>query len=64
MDLGSSPPYKITRQMVAGDAHADVEPLYGPTYLPRKFKIAIAIPPNNDGMAQYYHASPPTPRIS
>jgi sulfite reductase (NADPH) hemoprotein beta-component len=26
----------------------DVEPLYGPTYLPRKFKIAIAIPPWND----------------
>jgi sulfite reductase (NADPH) hemoprotein beta-component len=37
-------------QMVAGNAHVDVEPLYGPTYLPRKFKIAIAIPPQNDGM--------------
>jgi sulfite reductase (NADPH) hemoprotein beta-component len=36
--------------MVAGNAHVDVEPLYGPTYLPRKFKIAIAIPPQNDGM--------------
>ncbi len=24
------------------------EPLYGPTYLPRKFKIGIAIPPTND----------------
>ena len=24
------------------------EPLYGPTYLPRKFKIAIAVPPQND----------------
>lgn len=24
------------------------EPIYGPTYLPRKFKIAIAIPPDND----------------
>jgi sulfite reductase (NADPH) hemoprotein beta-component len=24
------------------------EPLYGPTYLPRKFKCAIAIPPDND----------------
>lgn len=24
------------------------EPLYGPTYLPRKFKIAIAVPPAND----------------
>lgn len=27
---------------------ADVEPIYGATYLPRKFKIAVAIPPSND----------------
>ena len=33
---------------VAGNAVADHEPLYGPTYLPRKFKITIAVPPNND----------------
>jgi sulfite reductase (NADPH) hemoprotein beta-component len=26
----------------------EVEPLYGPTYLPRKFKIAVAVPPYND----------------
>ena len=26
----------------------DAEPLYGSTYLPRKFKIAFAIPPHND----------------
>jgi len=26
----------------------DNEPIYGKTYLPRKFKIAVAIPPNND----------------
>ena len=26
----------------------EVEPLYGKTYLPRKFKIAVAIPPYND----------------
>jgi len=26
----------------------EVEPLYGPTYLPRKFKAAIAVPPLND----------------
>ena len=26
----------------------EVEPLYGATYLPRKFKIAVAIPPYND----------------
>ena len=29
-------------------AEAEVEPLYGPTYLPRKFKIGLAIPPLND----------------
>jgi sulfite reductase (NADPH) hemoprotein beta-component len=33
---------------VGGEAVQDVEPLYGPTYLPRKFKIGIAIPPDND----------------
>ncbi|QUM82259.1 assimilatory sulfite reductase (NADPH) hemoprotein subunit [Moritella sp. 5] len=26
----------------------EAEPMYGPTYLPRKFKIAVAIPPHND----------------
>lgn len=26
----------------------EAEPIYGPTYLPRKFKIAIAVPPQND----------------
>jgi sulfite reductase (NADPH) hemoprotein beta-component len=33
-------------EKVAGTA--DVEPIYGATYLPRKFKIAVAIPPAND----------------
>jgi sulfite reductase (NADPH) hemoprotein beta-component len=27
---------------------ADTEPVYGPTYLPRKFKMSFAIPPRND----------------
>jgi len=36
----------LDREKVAGTA--DVEPIYGATYLPRKFKIAIAIPPLND----------------
>ncbi len=27
---------------------ADEEPIYGPTYLPRKFKIGFAVPPVND----------------
>jgi len=34
------------RRKVAGTA--DVEPIYGPTYLPRKFKMSFAIPPRND----------------
>ena len=36
------------KTLVAGDAVQDFEPLYGPTYLPRKFKISIGIPPHND----------------
>jgi sulfite reductase (NADPH) hemoprotein beta-component len=35
-------------RVAGGDTAADVEPMYGPTYLPRKFKIALAIPPEND----------------
>ncbi len=31
-----------------GDPVAESEPLYGATYLPRKFKIGLAIPPLND----------------
>lgn len=30
------------------DRKSEEDPLYGDTYLPRKFKIGIAIPPNND----------------
>ena len=30
------------------DSKEEVEPLYGNLYLPRKFKIAVVIPPNND----------------
>ncbi|GAV52373.1 hypothetical protein ZYGR_0AG03640 [Zygosaccharomyces rouxii] len=33
---------------VSGDALMDVEPIYGPTYLPRKFKVNITVPPYND----------------
>ncbi|KAF3043969.1 hypothetical protein E8E12_002587 [Didymella heteroderae] len=36
------------KRKVAGEAIQDHEPLYGPLYLPRKFKITIAIPPHND----------------
>lgn len=30
------------------EGSADAEPIYGTTYLPRKFKIGVAIPPSND----------------
>ncbi len=32
----------------AEEAGTEEEPLYGPSYLPRKFKIGIAVPPVND----------------
>jgi len=39
----------LDQKMVAGDAvKAFTEPLYGQYYLPRKFKIAVAVPPHND----------------
>ncbi|PVU84500.1 hypothetical protein BB560_007341 [Smittium megazygosporum] len=38
----------VADKMVSGQAVQDSEPLYGPAYLPRKFKIGIAIPPEND----------------
>ncbi len=30
------------------DTKEEVQPMYGKTYLPRKFKIGIAVPPSND----------------
>jgi len=30
------------------DSKVDEEPIYGATYLPRKFKMAVAVPPEND----------------
>ncbi len=34
--------------LVGGGEPEEVEPIYGKTYLPRKFKIVFAIPPSND----------------
>jgi sulfite reductase (NADPH) hemoprotein beta-component len=34
-------------ELVAG-GEPESEPMYGPTYLPRKFKTAFALPPSND----------------
>ncbi|KAK9357405.1 hypothetical protein V1504DRAFT_71235 [Lipomyces starkeyi] len=36
------------KKLISGNAVVDVDPLYGAAYLPRKFKIAIAMPPYND----------------
>src|SRR6266446_6802050 len=35
-------------ERIAGGEDEIVEPIYGRTYLPRKFKIAVAVPPSND----------------
>src|SRR6516225_5317673 len=35
-------------ERIAGGEEVVVEPIYGKTYLPRKFKIAVAVPPSND----------------
>jgi sulfite reductase (NADPH) hemoprotein beta-component len=37
----------IDGEQIAGGEEED-EPIYGRTYMPRKFKIAIALPPHND----------------
>jgi sulfite reductase (NADPH) hemoprotein beta-component len=35
-------------ERIAGGEDEVVEPIYGKTYLPRKFKIVLAVPPSND----------------
>ena len=35
-------------EKIAGGKETVVEPIYGKTYLPRKFKIVVAVPPSND----------------
>jgi len=36
------------KTQILGSTPLEEEPLYGKTYLPRKFKVAVAIPPCND----------------
>ena len=36
------------KQKITPDPEPEEEPIYGKTYLPRKFKIAVAVPPSND----------------
>lgn len=38
----------LDEERVAGTPEEEVEPMYRPLYLPRKFKIGIAVPPSND----------------
>ncbi|MEN7435864.1 assimilatory sulfite reductase (NADPH) hemoprotein subunit [Bacillus velezensis] len=38
----------LDEERVAGTPDTETEPMYGQLYLPRKFKIGIAVPPSND----------------
>ncbi len=46
--VDESQPFQTKPAASAATPPADLEPIYGKTYLPRKFKIAIAVPPQND----------------
>jgi len=49
--LPHTPAYReiwLDGERIAGGEQEVVEPIYGKTYLPRKFKIGIAVPPSND----------------
>ena len=49
--LPRTPAYReiwLDGERIAGGEEAVVEPIYGKTYLPRKFKTVIAVPPSND----------------
>jgi sulfite reductase (NADPH) hemoprotein beta-component len=49
--LPHTPAYReiwLDGERVAGGEEEVVEPIYGKTYLPRKFKVVVAVPPSND----------------
>ncbi|MGH6664383.1 MAG: NADPH-dependent assimilatory sulfite reductase hemoprotein subunit [Pseudolabrys sp.] len=49
--LPRTPAYReiwLDGEKIAGGEGEVVEPIYGKTYLPRKFKIVVAVPPSND----------------
>ena len=49
--LPHTPAYReiwLDGERIAGGEEEAVEPIYGKTYLPRKFKIVVAVPPSND----------------
>jgi len=41
-------PEMAEKTQILGSTPLEEEPVYGKTYLPRKYKIAVAIPPSND----------------
>src|SRR5215510_14869221 len=49
--LPRTPAYReiwLDGERITGGEEDVVEPIYGKTYLPRKFKIVVAVPPSND----------------
>ncbi len=49
--LPRTPAYReiwLDGERIAGGEEEVVEPIYGKTYMPRKFKIVVAVPPSND----------------
>lgn len=38
----------LDEEKVAATPDTEIEPMYGPLYLPRKFKVGVAVPPAND----------------
>jgi sulfite reductase (NADPH) hemoprotein beta-component len=47
----ATPAYReiwLDGERISGDEEEVVEPIYGKTYLPRKFKTVVAVPPSND----------------
>jgi sulfite reductase (NADPH) hemoprotein beta-component len=49
--LPATPAYReiwLDGERIVGGEEDVVEPIYGKTYLPRKFKVVIAVPPSND----------------
>lgn len=53
----------LDEEKVAGtEQQEEVEPMYGKHYLPRKFKIGVAIPPAND-VDVFFHRISATSRL-
>ena len=49
--LPRTPAYReiwLDGERIAGGEDEAVEPIYGKTYMPRKFKVVVAVPPSND----------------